>query len=228
VSGPGTVRIHSGIDRRTFGGEHNMRPLRERPKGKEVVILTRRRGFTLIELLVVIAIIAILAAILFPVFARAREKARQSSCSSNLKQIGLAIMMYAQDYDECYPNPYHTVTNSPLWQDIIQPYMKNTQLLICPSKGGTNWYASYGWNYQMVAWGMSMAVIMSPAETIMNGDRDGGNWHMQPAYEAPLAGDPAMPVARHNDVANFNFFDGHAKALKLTASYQPVNMWVNH
>ena len=93
-----------------------------------------RRGFTLIELLVVIAIIAILAAILFPVFARAREKARQTSCLSNLKQIGLAVMMYAQDYDECYPEPYTPFTNWPLWQDTIQPYMKNTQLLICPRR----------------------------------------------------------------------------------------------
>jgi prepilin-type N-terminal cleavage/methylation domain-containing protein len=66
-------------------------------------MMTRQQGFTLIELLVVIAIIAILAAILFPVFARAREKARQTSCLNNVKQLTLAIMMYAQDYDETYP-----------------------------------------------------------------------------------------------------------------------------
>ncbi len=189
----------------------------------------RRRGFTLIELLVVIAIIAILAAILVPVFARAREKARQSSCSSNLKQIGLAIMMYAQDYDECYPIRYTLPLNSPLWQDLVQPYTKNTQLFICPSKGGTNWASAYGWNWYMNwAWAISMAAITSPSDTIMNGDRDGWNWHMQAAYDPVYTPDPAMPVARHNDVANFNFFDGHVKALKLNATYATTNMWVNH
>src|SRR5581483_6168155 len=75
-------------------GEHTMRPVRSRGT---------RPGFTLIELLVVIAIIAILAAILFPVFAQAREKARQATCTSNLKQVGLAVMMYASDHDECLP-----------------------------------------------------------------------------------------------------------------------------
>jgi prepilin-type N-terminal cleavage/methylation domain-containing protein len=92
-----------------------------------------RRGFTLIELLVVIAIIAILAAILFPVFAQAREKARQAVCLSNIKQIGLGQMMYTQDYDE------HLVTS---WAKgfvgdynfNIQPYLKNLDVLICPSK----------------------------------------------------------------------------------------------
>ncbi|MHB8996230.1 MAG: DUF1559 family PulG-like putative transporter [Armatimonadota bacterium] len=89
-----------------------------------------KRGFTLIELLVVIAIIAILAAILFPVFAKAREKARQSSCLSNLKQIGLALMQYSQDYDErtvtYYGAPY-------LWSEKIMPYVKNVQIFKCPS-----------------------------------------------------------------------------------------------
>jgi len=101
-----------------------------------------QNGFTLIELLVVIAIISILAAILFPVFARTRENARRASCSSNLKQIGLGIMQYVQDYDEHYPlyrsntagnatpsNPYG-------WADEIQPYVKSTQIFQCPSESG--------------------------------------------------------------------------------------------
>ncbi|MBI5830745.1 MAG: DUF1559 domain-containing protein [Armatimonadetes bacterium] len=91
----------------------------------------RKGGFTLIELLVVIAIIAILAAILFPVFAKAREKARASSCQSNCKQIGLGIIQYMQDYDETLPerggNP------NPGWQDRIQPYLKSIQVFTCPS-----------------------------------------------------------------------------------------------
>src|SRR5688500_12259006 len=107
--------------------------------------MTRKRtGFTLIELLVVIAIIAILAAILFPVFAQAREKARQSGCLSNLKQIGTGIMMYTQDYDEAYPCnwfgglwPSTPDGKAYKWMDAIYPYVKNEQVFSCPSDGGT-------------------------------------------------------------------------------------------
>jgi prepilin-type N-terminal cleavage/methylation domain-containing protein/prepilin-type processing-associated H-X9-DG protein len=98
--------------------------------------MKRNKGFTLIELLVVIAIISILVAILFPVFARARENARRASCQSNLKQIGLAITMYAQDYDEKIV-PVYTYLNSNTelwwWQDLTQPYIKNYQVYVCPS-----------------------------------------------------------------------------------------------
>jgi len=101
-------------------------------------VFKRRAAFTLIELLVVIAIIAILAAILFPVFARAREKARQSSCTSNLKQIGTAFMMYAQDYDErlcdTLTGRSHGVwALMAAWPRAIMPYVKNRQLFRCPS-----------------------------------------------------------------------------------------------
>ncbi len=95
-----------------------------------------RRGFTLIELLVVIAIIAILAAILFPVFARAREKARQASCQSNLKQLALATLMYVQDYDEKFPlwNRFEDPAQWPLAPPAaVFPYVKNVQLYQCPS-----------------------------------------------------------------------------------------------
>ena len=147
-----------------------------------------RRGFTLIELLVVIAIIAILAAILFPVFARAREKARQASCQSNLKQMGLAMMMYCQDYDEKYPSVYDDGNGYPagriIWADKIFPYVKNRQLFACPSMDinidaqhaglwpGSLQATSYqmpmthvlpeGWNSPV-----GMAAFTSPAETVM-------------------------------------------------------------
>jgi prepilin-type N-terminal cleavage/methylation domain-containing protein/prepilin-type processing-associated H-X9-DG protein len=122
-----------------------------------------RRGFTLIELLVVIAIIAILAAILFPVFAKAREKARQSSCLSNVKQIMLAVLSYTQDYDEMLPflyrggGPYGYVP----WNAQVEPYIKNAQIFVCPSNKFNHcstagrwanvawanyWPISYGWN----------------------------------------------------------------------------------
>ncbi|MEI6501311.1 MAG: DUF1559 domain-containing protein [Armatimonadota bacterium] len=92
-----------------------------------------RRGFTLIELLVVIAIIAILASILFPVFARAREQARKVSCASNLKQIGLACHMYAQDYDEIFPADNHVCNSHLRLTGELMPYVKNTQIFYCPS-----------------------------------------------------------------------------------------------
>jgi prepilin-type N-terminal cleavage/methylation domain-containing protein/prepilin-type processing-associated H-X9-DG protein len=105
---------------------------------KFVQIGAKRSAFTLIELLVVIAIIAILASILFPVFGRARENARRSSCQSNLKQIGLGIMQYTQDYDERFPMRYYggapaAVQNANSWRRQIFPYVKSTQLFACPS-----------------------------------------------------------------------------------------------
>jgi prepilin-type N-terminal cleavage/methylation domain-containing protein/prepilin-type processing-associated H-X9-DG protein len=132
----------------------------------------RRRGFTLIELLVVIAIIAILAAILFPVFAQAREKARQTSCLSNTKQIGTAVQMYIQDYDETFPfsdNFGVKIAGSPVqggyqyWGDAIFPYTKNGGESTHPTyKGGTlhygpvqrcpsvaNWWTGYAYNIQL-------------------------------------------------------------------------------
>src|SRR6266542_6676413 len=93
----------------------------------------RSRAFTLIELLVVIAIIAILAAILFPVFAQARSKARQASCTSNMKQIGLAVSMYADDYDEALiPQGLGNGPKWRPWMQLSQPYVKNKQVFICP------------------------------------------------------------------------------------------------
>jgi prepilin-type N-terminal cleavage/methylation domain-containing protein/prepilin-type processing-associated H-X9-DG protein len=101
-----------------------------------------KSGFTLIELLVVIAIIAILAAILFPVFARARENARRASCQSNLKQLGLGLMQYTQDYDERLPNNSNwngsTVTMN--WSDMLDPYLKSDQILRCPSATSSTTY----------------------------------------------------------------------------------------
>jgi prepilin-type N-terminal cleavage/methylation domain-containing protein/prepilin-type processing-associated H-X9-DG protein len=132
--------------------------------------MARRAGFTLIELLVVIAIIAILAAILFPVFARAREKARQASCCSNTKQLGLGFIMYVQDYDQRFPPQHDWGTSGSYrhWVDEIYPYVKNAQLYSCPSAkdwgyaltpsgippGGTSWWSQFVGNcsYGYGAW----------------------------------------------------------------------------
>ncbi len=151
----------------------------------------RRRGFTLIELLVVIAIIAILAAILFPVFARARAKARQASCQSNLKQIGTAILMYCQDYDERMPWLYVNTGNDArvidgwpgntgryiTWAEQAYPYVKNSQAYQCPdlplsrSTEMDSYYSfptAYTFNYSIQY--LSLGNISKPAECMMIGD----------------------------------------------------------
>src|SRR5687768_2974407 len=142
---------------------------------------TAKRGFTLIELLVVIAIIAILAAILFPAFARARENARRSSCQSNLKQIALGILQYTQDYDEKMVPQYNT--SNGWWSQLTQPYLKSTQILTCPSMSEPNRdtflrpdRGSYGMNTTLGtsasygADGVSLSAINNPAELAMIAD----------------------------------------------------------
>lgn len=153
-----------------------------------------RRGFTLIELLVVIAIIAILAAILFPVFAQARDKARQAACLSNAKQLALGVYMYAQDYDEYIPcafsewsipqydGPTGVLTNYPsYWYVVIQPYVKNTKVAKCPSDTNMGIPASYAYNYPHMSYRLlypttifSMASYEVPADTLVFGESQAG------------------------------------------------------
>jgi prepilin-type N-terminal cleavage/methylation domain-containing protein/prepilin-type processing-associated H-X9-DG protein len=138
-----------------------------------------KRAFTLIELLVVIAIIAILAAILFPVFARARENARRASCQSNLKQIALGYKQYIQDYDEKYPQvDVGNQSGAAGWAVSLQPYLKSSQIFQCPSDtkapgadATTVGYTDYWYNANLT--GRNEAFLGATAVTVLSGDGDG-------------------------------------------------------
>jgi len=155
-----------------------------------VCLRRRREGFTLIELLVVIAIIAILAAILFPVFAQAREKARAASCMSNNKQISLAFSMYKQDYDETYPPAVDPVTNL-WWENAVSPYIKGGNvggILTCPSASSRAY--AYSMNYSVS--GASDATTTRPSDTILSADgaqapMEASTDKTSPAYGLPQA-----------------------------------------
>ena len=214
---------------------------------REVVTMhVRRTGFTLIELLVVIAIIAILAAILFPVFARAREKARQTSCLSNLKQIGLSQLMYAQDYDERFiPRFFDTDVDgsihppggqpprrTTMWIIQLWPYYNNLQVMNCPSNR-TRWSGQYTGNnvpypYNRRLSEAMLAEVRYPAQCIMNID---GNYYIasqtQTTEEISGIRYPAIKP-NHNDGVNYVAVDGHAKwdtFGRLWARTTPTQEW---
>jgi len=199
------------------------------------VAKTRRgKGFTLIELLVVIAIISILAAILFPVFARARENARRASCQSNLKQISLGMMQYVQDYDEKDVPEYYTDIGQgthPIgavlggyfcWLELVQPYVKSAQVLYCPSSSLSPTNPAYG-NYGIV-YGtsyLSQAAIPSPSTAyyVMDGGAyqlhcnwvkgtSGGPWYLPGAGDAGVANSPAVYASYTSDFQSGRHFDG--------------------
>ncbi|HCA46880.1 MAG TPA: hypothetical protein DEP45_05810 [Armatimonadetes bacterium] len=175
-----------------------------------------------------IAIIAILAAILFPVFAKAREKARQTSCLSNLKQLGTALMMYTQDYDEMAP-PHTDDEPTPLppynWRyDTfplrLSPYAKNYQILKCPSETGvsepsatnTGRWSSYCVNSLVVR--ISLAQVQDASGTVALLEANESDLGIEGNDDRPYQVPTNAAYIRHNGGFNADFMDGHAKWLK--------------
>jgi prepilin-type N-terminal cleavage/methylation domain-containing protein/prepilin-type processing-associated H-X9-DG protein len=207
-------------------------------------LAVRRSAFTLIELLVVIAIIAILAAILFPMFGRARENARRTSCQSNMKQIGLGVLQYVQDFDEMGPARALTIEGQSVsWRQTIQPYIKSTQVLVCPSNpNNKNVADSAKLGYPQIMASYSSAYV-SDNNSNTNGNTTGSYSYItqanRPGTVLAAVAKPSECLvaventtghtdfhltdpntfagkmfAGHMETTNFLFVDGHVKAMK--------------
>ena len=211
----------------------------------------RQSAFTLIELLVVIAIIAILAAILFPVFGRARENARRSSCQSNLKQIGLGLLQYTQDYDEKFPalrnNAALNGNGGPFV--VIQPYLKSAQIFQCPSETtgpldatatpGDSGYTDYAYNLALgfvspnTNRGLAQSALTQPTLTVMAIDwiSSTGDSYTSGFTIGTLVGNANLAITngnaaqRHLETQNALFTDGHVKAYKGQTPTQSATIY---
>jgi prepilin-type N-terminal cleavage/methylation domain-containing protein/prepilin-type processing-associated H-X9-DG protein len=202
-------------------------------------------GFTLIELLVVIAIIAILAAILFPVFAQARESARKTSCLSNMKQLGTATMMYVQDYDGAYPLAWYGRPEYG-FDVVLFPYIKNYQVFECPSNKVTPRFwkgypanglgpipGSYAMNGDLTARmgagdraGLTEANVLNPADTILFTEI----WDTRKAQKVGPEAEiftsnkndvcARIPFHIHQGGSNYTFADGHARWLRVEQTWK--------
>jgi prepilin-type N-terminal cleavage/methylation domain-containing protein/prepilin-type processing-associated H-X9-DG protein len=208
----------------------------------------RSKGFTLIELLVVIAIIAILAAILFPAFAKARESARRISCVNNLKQIGTSLMQYTQEYDEKLAAAEVTDSGNVVWPTMIRAYLQDNAVYKCPSNSSatflnytnntvpnhyqTNGSGDFG-NQRSHVGGTdgiarpmnvdnsaTLSQIKAPSQLILINEHNGDR--TAPQMHNP---DGNFRPQGHLGTTNFLFADGHVKSMRPTLTVQGTNMW---
>lgn len=206
------------------------------------------KGFTLIELLVVIAIIGILSAMLLPALAKAKSKALSVQCISNMKQLNVALELYASDHQSEYP-PRAFI---PYWTLPLHPYYKNMDVLICPAEknGSRRSYIFNGWNdhfeatltsedfekFKSFQWpnGMKSTLVPNPSETITFGEKKTGSPHAYMDFHQGVKGNDIEELehGRHGrgsaprtGTSNFAFVDGSVRSLKFGASITPVNLW---
>ena len=209
-----------------------------------------RAAFTLIELLVVIAIIALLAVLLFPVFQKIRENARRSTCQSNLKQIGLALVQYTEDNDERLPpGDYSVGSDSVTWRQLCFPYIKSIAVFTCPSNpynailndvDNSTFFVSYGSNDSTLRVNSPTTAlndIQNPATIFLIGETDGAGWRLNnppnpPILSSNCGGCDQSETGSHTDLfaghmtrSNWLFADGHVRALRPTQTCEGDDIW---
>lgn len=207
-------------------------------------------GFTLIELLIVIAMIAVLGAVLFPVFQKVRENARRTTCQSNLRQIGLGVVQYTQDSDEILPPGAYALGGATVtWRQGIFRYVRSAQVFTCPSNpydglatdvDGGQFDVSYGANDSVLQSGGQTTLlnaVQNPSTLFLVGETDGSGYKLNNPPNPPLlspdcGGCDLHPAGSHTDLfaghltrSNWLFADGHVRSLRPTQTCAGVDIW---
>ena len=198
-----------------------------------------RRGTTIFELALAVSVVTVTAWYLVPFFAHAGGKTRKASCTGNLQLLAQAVLMYSHDHDDTLPGGAGMGPNGawgPAWWALIQPYVKNHSVLVCPAQVNppgaydTNWPISYGCNPNFMGWqkGARIDQVVSPPGTIMLGEKSCGDWAVFPSDSDPAGPDGPFRVdCRHDGGANYAFLDGRVHWMKKGDDSTPVNLWIN-